>query len=80
MCIDATLEPGHLTYGEYRIAGPLEDEVLISCHSCHPSLCNDNLSGMTVAALARRLTGCHSAIPIGSSGSRARSARSRGWP
>ena len=58
VCIDASLEPGHLTYGEFRIDGELEDEVLISCHSCHPSLCNDNLSGMTVAArLAALLTG-----------------------
>jgi len=58
VCIDASLEPGHLTYGEYRIQGANDDEVLISCHSCHPSLCNDNLSGMSVAAmLARRLTG-----------------------
>jgi aminopeptidase-like protein len=48
--IDATLEPGHLTYGEFRIQGETDDEVLISCHSCHPSLCNDNLSGMVVAA------------------------------
>lgn len=58
VCIDATLEPGHLTYGEYRIQGATNDEVLISCHSCHPSLCNDNLSGMAVAAkLARHLSG-----------------------
>ena len=50
VCIDATLEPGYLTYGEYRIQGATDDEVLISCHSCHPSLCNDNLSGMAIAA------------------------------
>jgi aminopeptidase-like protein len=50
ICIDSTLEPGHLTYGEYRIQGTTDDEVLISCHSCHPSLCNDNLSGMASAA------------------------------
>jgi aminopeptidase-like protein len=49
VCIDATLEPGNLTYGEYRIQGATDDEVLISCHSCHPSLCNDNLSGMATA-------------------------------
>ena len=56
VCIDASLECGHLTYGEFRIDGELEDEVLISCHSCHPSLANDNLSGMTIAArLAARL-------------------------
>ncbi|HZC33964.1 MAG TPA: DUF4910 domain-containing protein [Chthoniobacterales bacterium] len=48
--IDSSLEPGFLTYGEYRIEGATDDEVLISCHSCHPSLCNDNLSGMVVAA------------------------------
>jgi aminopeptidase-like protein len=52
--IDSTLEPGHLTYGECVIPGRSTDEVLISCHSCHPSLANDNLSGMVVAmALAR---------------------------
>jgi aminopeptidase-like protein len=56
VCIDSSLGPGSLSYGEYRIAGASEHEVLISCHSCHPSLCNDNLSGMTVAAeLARVL-------------------------
>jgi aminopeptidase-like protein len=46
--IDSSLEDGHLTYGEYLIKGELEDQFLISCHSCHPSLCNDNLSGMSV--------------------------------
>ena len=55
--IEATLGPGHLTYGEFRIPGATNQEVLISCHSCHPSLCNDNLSGMAVAArLAQRLS------------------------
>jgi aminopeptidase-like protein len=48
VCIDSSLEDGHLTYGEYFVKGELEDEFLISCHSCHPSLCNDNLSGMSV--------------------------------
>jgi aminopeptidase-like protein len=56
--IDSSLTQGHLTYGEYRLQGKADDEVLISCHSCHPSLCNDNLSGITVAAeLARALSG-----------------------
>jgi aminopeptidase-like protein len=55
--IGSTLEPGHLTFGEFRIQGETNDEVLISSHSCHPSLCNDNLSGMVVAArLAQYLT------------------------
>jgi aminopeptidase-like protein len=48
--IDSSLHPGHLTYGEFRLQGQTDEEVLISCHSCHPSLCNDNLSGMAVAA------------------------------
>ena len=52
--IDSTLESGHLTYGEYLIRGELTDEVLISCHICHPSLCNDNLSGIAVAAFVAK--------------------------
>jgi len=49
VCVDATLADGHLTYGEYLIPGTTTDEVLVSCHVCHPSLCNDNLSGIVVA-------------------------------
>ncbi|WP_044406914.1 DUF4910 domain-containing protein, partial [Rhodopseudomonas palustris] len=56
VCIDASLKPGHLTYGELFIGGRSGDQVLISCHVCHPSLCNDNLSGIAVAtALAQHL-------------------------
>ncbi|MCW2887662.1 MAG: hypothetical protein JWL58_4524 [Streptosporangiaceae bacterium] len=56
--IDSTLADGHLTYGEHVIPGRHEDEVLISCHTCHPSLANDNLAGIAVAtALAQRLAG-----------------------
>lgn len=47
--IDATLAPGSLTYGEVFLPGTSDEEVLISCHSCHPALCNDNLSGMALA-------------------------------
>ncbi len=47
--IDATLADGSLTYGEYILPGETRDEVLISCHACHPSLANDNLSGIAVA-------------------------------
>jgi aminopeptidase-like protein len=54
--IDTSLEPGSLTYGEYVLPGQTSDEVLISCHSCHPSLANDNLSGMALATyLAKHL-------------------------
>jgi aminopeptidase-like protein len=58
VCIDATLEPGHLTYGELFLPGTRTDEILFSCHSCHPSLANDNLAGMAVGVwLARQLAG-----------------------
>lgn len=56
VCIDASLRPGHLTYGELLVRGRSMDEVLISCHLCHPALCNDNLSGIAVAtALAEEV-------------------------
>ena len=56
VCIDSTLRDGHLTYGECLIKGASEEEVLVSCHACHPSLANDNLSGVAVATfLARHL-------------------------
>ena len=57
VCIDSSLEDGHLTYGEYYLKGESPDEILISCHACHPSLCNDNLSGVTLATfLAKYLS------------------------
>jgi aminopeptidase-like protein len=49
VCIDSTLEDGHLTYGECFLPGERDEEVLISTHVCHPSLANDNLSGVAVA-------------------------------
>jgi aminopeptidase-like protein len=56
--IDSTLAPGSLTYGELFLPGATDQEVLISCHICHPSLCNDNLSGIAVAVeLGRYLSG-----------------------
>ena len=56
VCIDSTLENGSLTYGECYLPGRSNEEILISCHACHPSLANDNLSGLTVAsALAQSL-------------------------
>ncbi len=55
--IDSSLEAGYLTYGEYFLPGRSAREVLISCHACHPSLCNDNLSGVAlVAFLASELS------------------------
>lgn len=54
VCVDTELSDGSLTYGECLLPGASEEEVLVSAHSCHPSLANDNLAGMVVAAgLAR---------------------------
>jgi aminopeptidase-like protein len=56
--IDSSLEPGNMTYGECYIKGESEDEILLSSHSCHPSLCNDNLSAMALNTfLAKSLLG-----------------------
>lgn len=55
VCIDSTLASGHLTYGELVLPGELDDEILISVHACHPSLANDNLSGVAVATLLARV-------------------------
>jgi aminopeptidase-like protein len=49
VCIDSSIAPGSLSYGECVVKGRSDEEVLVSCHICHPSLCNDNLSGITVA-------------------------------
>jgi aminopeptidase-like protein len=55
VCVDSTLADGHLTYGERLVEGRTSDEVLVSCHVCHPSLANDNLSGIAVASRLARL-------------------------
>jgi len=52
--IDATLEPGHLTYAELELGGACDDEVLFSTYVCHPSLANDNLSGIAVATVVAK--------------------------
>lgn len=49
--IDSSLSDGSLTYGEAFIAGASEEEVLLSAHVCHPSLANDNLSGIALLAM-----------------------------
>jgi len=54
--IDSSLEEGVLNYGEYYIPGDSKEEILFYTHICHPSLCNDNLSGIsTVTHLAKIL-------------------------
>jgi aminopeptidase-like protein len=53
--IDSELSQGALSYGELVAPGRSSDEVLVTVHVCHPSLANDNLSGIAVAtALAMR--------------------------
>jgi aminopeptidase-like protein len=50
VCVESTLRPGALSYGELLLPGSTKEEFLISAHCCHPSLANDNLSGIVIAA------------------------------
>lgn len=57
--IDSTLAPGGLTYGQAVLPGRSGREFLISTYCCHPSLANDNLSGVVLwALLLRQLRSC----------------------
>jgi aminopeptidase-like protein len=56
--IDSSLTDGYLTYGEYLHHGETEEEFLLSAHVCHPSLANDNCSGVALLThLAKRMAG-----------------------
>jgi aminopeptidase-like protein len=57
VCIDSSLVEGSLTYGECLLRGETDEEVLLSCHICHPSLCNDNLSGLSLATFLAQILG-----------------------
>jgi aminopeptidase-like protein len=48
--IRSSLQDGAMTMAEHVHAGLTPEEVLVFAHTCHPSLCNDNLSGIVVAA------------------------------
>lgn len=63
VAIDTEINEGSLTYGEIYIPGKSDREVLFSTHCCHPSLANDNLSGIAVACeLAKWLSQRHNAL------------------
>jgi aminopeptidase-like protein len=51
VCIDADHSDGHMSYGEALIKGQTEEEFLLSAHICHPSLANDNCSGLALLAI-----------------------------
>jgi aminopeptidase-like protein len=51
VCIDASLEDGWMDWAELVLPGDTANEFLVSCHACHPSLANDNLSSLAVATL-----------------------------
>lgn len=54
--VDSTLASGHLTLAEAVVEGGTDGEALVYTHDCHPSLANDNLTGIAVAAaLAKAL-------------------------
>ncbi|MCL4182257.1 MAG: DUF4910 domain-containing protein [Burkholderiaceae bacterium] len=48
--VDSTLELGHLTLAESIVEGSTSGEAIVYTHTCHPSLANDNLTGIAVAA------------------------------
>jgi len=61
--IDSTLADGTLTYGEYLHRGESEDEFLLTAHICHPSLANDNCSGLALLTiLAEHLRSLHTRL------------------
>jgi aminopeptidase-like protein len=57
--VDTTLSDGSLTWGEVVVPGRTDREILVSTHCCHPSLANDNLAGMVVAAALAREVARH---------------------
>jgi aminopeptidase-like protein len=57
VAINSRLSPGSLTYAEFLLPGKTPNEVLLFTHTCHPSLANDNTTGIAIAtALAEWLS------------------------
>lgn len=51
VCIDSTLVEGSITYAEAFVPGVTNEEILLSTYSCHPSLANENVSGIAFLAV-----------------------------
>ncbi len=62
--IDAEQHPGHLDYAECYLPGSSDCEFLLTTHICHPSLANDNVSGMVVATEVARYLSNLDPLPI----------------
>lgn len=48
--IDAERRDGFLTFGEFIQRGETDETFILSAHLCHPSLANDNCSGLALLA------------------------------
>lgn len=55
VCVDTELVAGRMDWGEVVLPGSSGREVVLSAHICHPSLANDNLSAIAVAAAVARM-------------------------
>jgi aminopeptidase-like protein len=53
--IDSELVDGQLTYGEASLPGEGDGEFLLTTYVCHPSLANDNLSGVVLLWMLGRI-------------------------
>lgn len=56
--IDSLLSKGSMTLGECLIKGKSENEFIFSTYCCHPSMANDNLSGMILWILLLQYLKC----------------------